>query len=77
MAYQEMSTEMKELANIARQIERLHSRMIVASSRAYRYVSAVKALWNELDEICCRLYQFTDAEKALVMPNQRKDRNYA
>lgn len=77
MAYQEMSTEMKELANIARQIERLHSRMIVASSRASRYVSAVKALWNELDEICCRLYQFTDAEKALVMPNQRKDRNYA
>lgn len=77
LPYNEMSTDMVQLANIARQIEQLHTRMNATPSRASRYASAIKALWNELDIICFRLYQLTEEEKNTIMSNPRNDRNYA
>lgn len=77
LSYNEMSTDMVQLANVARQIEQLHTRMNATTSRASRYAPAIKALWNDLDTICCRLYQFTADEKITIMSNQRNDRNYA
>lgn len=77
LAYQEMSYEMNQLADVARRIEQTHTRMKAVPSRASRYVPALKALWAELDSICCRLYQFTDEERDKVMSNPRNDRNYA
>ena len=76
-AYKEMSTDMMQLANVAKQIEQLHTRMIATPSRTSRYKPAVKTLWDELDSICCRLYQFTEDEINMVMSSPRKDRNYA
>lgn len=76
-AYKEMSTDMIQLSTVAKQIEQLHTRMIATPSRASRYKPAVKALWKELDSICCRLYQFTEDEINTVMSNPRNDRNYA
>lgn len=76
-AYKEMSIDMIQLASIAMQIEQLHTRMIATPSRASRYKPAVKALWDKLDSICCRLYQFTEDEINMVMSSPRNDRNYA
>lgn len=76
-SYQEMSPDMVQLANVARQIEQLHARMSASSSRASRYVQAIRRLWNELDTICCRLYQLSEEEKNTVMSHPRNDRNYA
>ncbi|MBD5271769.1 MAG: N-6 DNA methylase [Bacteroides sp.] len=76
-SYKEMSPDMVQLANVARQIERLHTKMGRSASRASRYVPAIKALWNELDVICCRLYQLSEEEKNIIMSHPRKDRNYA
>ncbi|MDE6796123.1 MAG: N-6 DNA methylase, partial [Muribaculaceae bacterium] len=66
-SYQEMSPDMVHLANVARQIEQLHTRMSASSSRASRYVQAIRRLRNELDAICCRLYQLSEEEKNIVM----------
>lgn len=76
-AYREMSPDMVQLANVARQIEQLHARMSASPSRASRYVPAVRTLWDELDAICCRLYQFKEEERNTVMSHIRNDRNYA
>lgn len=76
-SYQEMSPDMVQLANVARQIEQLHTRMSASSSRASRYVQAIRRLWNELDTICCRLYKLSEEEKNTVMSHPRNDRNYA
>lgn len=76
-SYKEMSEDMIHLANVARQIEEIHTRMSMSPSRSSRYVPAVNALWNELDSICCKLYQLSAEEKKSVMNQPRKDRNYA
>lgn len=76
-AYQEMSSDMILLAKVARQIEQIHVRMSNSSSRASRYVQAIKKLWDELDAICCRLYHLSEEEKNIVMSHPRKDRNNA
>lgn len=76
-SYQEMSSDMIQLAKVARQIEQMHVRMSASSSRASRYVQAIKKLWDELDAICCRLYHLSEEEKNIVMSHPRKDRNYA
>ena len=76
-AYQAMTSEIVALANVAKKIESIHTRMSITPSRASRYAPAVKVLWNELDSICCRLYQFSKEEKDIVMAHQRKDRDYA
>lgn len=76
-SYKEMSEKMLAVADIAKKIEQLHLRMSASTSRASRYVAAVKALWDELDKVCCELYNLTDKEREIVLSNPRKDRIYA
>ena len=68
--------QIAKLANIARRIELTNEQLRIAvGGQTSGLENAIHILWNELDQICDKLYGLTKKEKALIYQTPRNDRN--
>lgn len=68
--------QIAKLANIARRIEQTNEQLRIAvGGQTSGLENALHILWNELDQICDKLYGLTKKEKALIYQTPRYDRN--
>ena len=76
-AFLDSNKDIKKLAGIAKRIEETNE---VIRNSAWGHTSglmlSLKGLWNQLDELCLKLYGIKNIdEKALLNSIVRKDRN--
>lgn len=70
------SENMQRLAVKARQIEETNIAITTNTSHASRLHLLLSSLWNDVDNLCCELYGFSDEERNDVMLNARTDHRY-